>query len=567
MYSDNFPIRFPQNGAEVIHTIRPSATIKAMKGFGKHIIYKGNAQNALLHHFNCTEKLSRNQSLNGIHSDAAIVSKALLFFPEDISKVKKHFFQDVHCSKHEVEPLKLYHSEKVGLDLEHARVDRKTFWALPVIKLNPVESMLWSKVLFQTLEAAHETLLISQVQVVPSIDIIESPYFEVKSMISKILKDDNSTSHKSLLSSSSTLYNILQKVIKTLGLSTSTQSELVSWIAYLETSAKQKTTSLAHRNSSSRGLHMKNRDLIQQLYNKTCYSYGAHIKVSDPWIQFRSIVLVVLFNFPHYEIIPYYELLYRPFFPQIVYCLPKGGNRTVIERYNLDITIVEYDNIPGWGFTNYICVHHTHKLGLNAEGYMFAADDTFLSLSLFKNLPFQKPATVHHLPIFCELHNTPSNTCKLWPHLAHAEYELRSLYREYERKKNSLPHKCLRVLQHISGLKEPLTSEPADIYYIPDSFMADASALFEAHYKHKVFLEVAIPHVLACLSYPAYPIHLNGIQEGSRDRLNFYKFIPAITTDRHEYLHPFKLSYVKKHEKEFVKSFCQSVIPYLHNGF
>ena len=63
--------------------------------------------------------------------------------------------------------------------------------------------------------------------------------------------------------------------------------------------------------------------------------------------------------------------------------------------------------------------------------------------------------------------------------------------------------------------------------------MADASLLFKAHYDPEVFLEVAVPHVIACLAYPAYPLNIDGIQEWSEDRLDFYKFIPSIITGKH----------------------------------
>ena len=427
-------------------------TVKVMKRFGRKLLYKGNkTQHALLHHFNCSGKLLTSEIEEGDYSEPAMISKAFLFHQNGKPIVKYQGLGDLPGCEDEVGPLQITSSEKVGLDLDNALFDRKAFWALPVIRLNPFESLLWSQLVFQSLEVTNEMLLISQITIAPDIETMESTHIKVKSIISELLKGDFSNSSKSLISSPSILYGILQEVVKTLELPSSTQRELLSWLAYIKTSMEQKNETLMHGNAQPGSVHMKNGEFIQNLYNETCFSHRPHINVTNPWIQFRSIVLVVLFNFPYYDVIPYLELLYRPFFPQIVYCLPKSGNRTAIEKYDLNITIVEYDDAPGGGSTNYICVYHIQKLGLQAKGYFFAADDTFISRTTFEELPFHLPATVHRLPLFCDMCNTSYNgyRCDEWVHTEHATNELRSLNRKYQNQTMSLPHKCLQNLQNM----------------------------------------------------------------------------------------------------------------------
>ena len=70
--------------------------------------------------------------------------------------------------------------------------------------------------------------------------------------------------------------------------------------------------------------------------------YFAH-----PCTQFDDVLLLVVFNKPHYEAFQFVETLYRPFFPNILYC---GTAKIDVNRYpgvnNFTFSFISYGETP-----------------------------------------------------------------------------------------------------------------------------------------------------------------------------------------------------------------------------
>ena len=87
-----------------------------------------------------------------------------------------------------------------------------------------------------------------------------------------------------------------------------------------------------------------------ETYLKTCHDSVKNtssnmVNLADPWIQFTDVLLVVVFNNPLYNVIPYVEMIYRSFFPFILYCGPQMiSTKTFpsLEKYTLSITCGNY---------------------------------------------------------------------------------------------------------------------------------------------------------------------------------------------------------------------------------
>ena len=97
-------------------------------------------------------------------------------------------------------------------------------------------------------------------------------------------------------------------------------------------------------------------------------------------MQLKDILLIVAFNREHYEAIPYIELLYRSFFPNMVYCGPKPLNITSwTADYN--ISFITYKDMPKAkrpGSLNYICMANAMIKHPHYTGYLLFGDDVML---------------------------------------------------------------------------------------------------------------------------------------------------------------------------------------------
>ena len=303
-----------------------------------------------------------------------------------------------------------------------------------------------------------------------------------------------------------------------------------------------------------------NLENIVSLHKNLCSAYDTNIHLDKPRIQYRRVVLVVLFNNPMQNLIPILELLYRPFFPHMVYCMAEPELRPELRKWN--VTIVTYDSPHGE--KNYICAHYVNLLGLEADGFLFIADDTLVPPGIISDLSMSLPATVNTLPKACSI-AAPYKKCRRWTHFDYGAIALKSLWDENKHEfKNSLVNHCKHSLQNMTRLLDPFVYDSADVYFIPASFMPAASQLFMKLYKHNVFLEVAVNSVLACLSWPKLPTKLIGDQEWGRDRDKWYKFLPSFISKKKMFLHPAKYSFVLKGDKEYVEAFCQIILPYFH---
>ena len=125
-----------------------------------------------------------------------------------------------------------------------------------------------------------------------------------------------------------------------------------------------------------------NLDSVTKLYNDTCRRQNVtlpkHVDVNfaQPWTQFDDVLLLVIFNNPHYDAIPYFETLYRPFFPNILYCGP---------------------DIIG-AFTQK-CMTMAVQIYFAVQGYLVASDDLLLVVHTLSTLSRKAVWFVPHVHI------------------------------------------------------------------------------------------------------------------------------------------------------------------------
>ncbi|CAH1781995.1 unnamed protein product [Owenia fusiformis] len=95
---------------------------------------------------------------------------------------------------------------------------------------------------------------------------------------------------------------------------------------------------------------------IRKLYHNTCnrYKYTGRSHESNQTnkqelIQPNPILLLIIFNTPHYETIPYIEALYDGHFVKTIYCGPEKPNQKILEEWEINFITYEQarDYFPG----------------------------------------------------------------------------------------------------------------------------------------------------------------------------------------------------------------------------
>ena len=227
-----------------------------------------------------------------------------------------------------------------------------------------------------------------------------------------------------------------------------------------------------------------NLDKITAVYKETCDrpnqtlpSYE-HVKFAQPWTQFDDILLVITFNNPHYESIPYVETLYRPFFPNILYCGSSSVNLNQSAGIdNFTFSFISYENIEGHapGSFNYKCMITAMLMGYDVQGVLVASDDLLL---LVHRLSDMKRDLVWYVPKihtftgdFTNLLQCKYGSCNIkpiWvPWAKYKKVTMDAMAEIRANNKSATMSACYRRLLSENGAPARANGALSDIFYIP----------------------------------------------------------------------------------------------------
>ncbi|OXA54409.1 hypothetical protein Fcan01_10285 [Folsomia candida] len=103
---------------------------------------------------------------------------------------------------------------------------------------------------------------------------------------------------------------------------------------------------------------------------KLC-NFGFDVKSTLPKTIYVETLLVITFNYPHYEHIWLLELIYRPHFPHILYC---GDGKAFKAIPDLEISFVHANVTDGWSW--YECALRVIDMNYGVrQNYIFLSDD------------------------------------------------------------------------------------------------------------------------------------------------------------------------------------------------
>ena len=302
------------------------------------------------------------------------------------------------------------------------------------------------------------------------------------------------------------------------------------------------------------------------------------LNFSLPWMQIADVLLIVIFNTPHYNNIPFLETMYRAIFPLMLYCGPLPLDRTEfswVNSYKLSfITFNNPDNHTA-GALNYECMNKAILMNYQVTGYLVIADDLLLlphSLQNFNKhqMWFLPPQEVRTGEIKA-LRECRLGMCDYHPHWHwwedYQQATIKALEHLEKQQHSDVFYKCYKQLIMFNGAELRPNGAYSDIYYIPSNLQQEVLELFEHFLKHKVFVEIAVPSVINCLVGKDYVEPLPGKQLWDETRDTPWLYFKNAEIVGKKYLHPTKWSYINGGSLEMQKFYCNSVIPYLFDPY
>lgn len=239
------------------------------------------------------------------------------------------------------------------------------------------------------------------------------------------------------------------------------------------------------------------------------------------------ILCIVNFNWPHYANIPIFKRLYQDFFPHMVFY----GADEHPEVISIDHTGFVGPNpfvpeVTG-GFFGYKDIADAMRRYPDYDGYLFTNDDCFINIANFKRLDISK---IWFLPLIPVEKNTAPvwfwNTPGSWPAVAKCYDNLPVQYKE-------------KLYTNISS--EQSCWAMSDLVYIPARFKDDTIYLCDLFARNGLWLEIAIPHICACLDNQKNFEMLKALYCQSAQYTNLQETIQRYNST-FDFVHPIKLS-------------------------
>ena len=268
---------------------------------------------------------------------------------------------------------------------------------------------------------------------------------------------------------------------------------------------------------------------------------------------FSDVVLVIVFNFPFYSNIPTLTTLYKNAFPTIMFC---GSKETK------DYTVEALDVYKG--YFAYMCMSRAMEKYPGYSGYLLIGDDVILNywnlVGLSRNKIWEGPK----VPILIEF--MPAEKWSWW----YSEWGVKTCQKAYHEiwasRKYSVNKKMAKVKNnsvnenvHFRGplldIKWTVNISKgnvdwtflcprgrSDIFYVPRKFADEFKTLSHIFYKHRSFLEIAVPTMLRMIdkkkNFEYIPgIYLPGVGDRQSEFL-WERYNPTLA-----FIHPFKLNY------------------------
>jgi hypothetical protein len=235
-----------------------------------------------------------------------------------------------------------------------------------------------------------------------------------------------------------------------------------------------------------------------------------------------NILLIINYNFAHYESIPLLREIYSAYFADIVFYGP--------EEYP-EVHVVKHHK----GYLSYLCIADAMKRYPNFDGYLFLMDDCILNVWLVPPLDATK-VWLGDIPYlmnrtrWLEVHlNRREHASPAWWWWLEWGYE--ATLKSY----HAIAENYRKMLEINWGPFSVVTAY-SDIVYIPAQYREQFLELAPIFGSNRVFLELALPTIISCFERGNNIVWLTGF---ATDRKN----PPEYFSKRDFFNHPVKLSF------------------------
>ena len=263
---------------------------------------------------------------------------------------------------------------------------------------------------------------------------------------------------------------------------------------------------------------------------------------------------MIVFNHPHYSNIPHLSALYKNAFPTIMFC---GSENSTGEL------TVEALNIHK-GYFGYICMSHAIQKHPGYSGYLLTSDDLILNYWTLVGLnrdqiwegplgelqfrkvhrrhgewawwrtPWGRGAcqnSLNEIKTFSESNSDEKRSPEMLDNQLHPQSMVWNI------------NKAIDIYKKNHNSELSCSVRHADAFYIPGRFAAAYTKLSDIFYKHKTFLEIAVPTIFRMIDFQENFELMNGIylaREGTEETMTLHLW--EVYNKTLAFVHPFKLN-------------------------
>ncbi|XP_025092733.1 uncharacterized protein LOC112563176 [Pomacea canaliculata] len=281
-------------------------------------------------------------------------------------------------------------------------------------------------------------------------------------------------------------------------------------------------------------------DIVNRIYNNMCHG---HQTLPNVQFTFPDVLLIVEFTEPaHYNAIPYLELLYRRYFPNILYCglEPETLKKQIVAKKLWFPIYYLYALKDNWQ-TKYECIQHAMKMCDSYIGYLLIGDDTLINMTNFERTPKNKVMVGDEFVRTGEHMNTTQFKYS-WPWWGAEGGRsallgvLNELAFKANRDNDHLAQEFLRNYYSFVNHSTIFHFMPTDFLYVPKRLSSIFLYMTSLFLKYKANVEVAIPFFVCGLEHPGDVYFVRMLSLWGNDRDNSQKRFDKDLV----YLHPFK---------------------------
>ncbi|MGE0206441.1 MAG: hypothetical protein AB7R69_01180 [Candidatus Babeliales bacterium] len=205
--------------------------------------------------------------------------------------------------------------------------------------------------------------------------------------------------------------------------------------------------------------------------------------------MFDDVLLIINFNFAHYEAISFLKKIYEPYFSKVIFYGPSECP---------DVYAIEEER----GAFSYYALSDAMQRFPDYKGYLFCHDDCLMNVWRYNRFDLSKIWAANH--VFVNWHRydigEAVNLNKGIRAITNCWWPTKFGYEALKNAYKETPD-CYKEMLKANWGDNCICHAYADIAYIPAVYKDDFIELCEIYRKNDAWLEGALPTILSCLEY------------------------------------------------------------------